>query len=577
MYNTSRKFTQQKTIEKKPLAPVSKNSNTVMKFHINVTSLRAKISSGLKMTAQISVFVFLLTLYIIRHGLIWFTHTRIWAKVTKGKFVSQGVFLSRVIKKIDGTKPGTISRTSLIELSLRNMGMKKTRTLVTMGGMAIGIAFIVFLVSVGYGLQNLVITRVVRLDELRQADVLPGLSNDLSLNENVIGSLTSLQHVKSALPVIAVVGKLTYKQSVSDVAVYGVTTDYLKYSAVQPIRGKLFDSNDTSLSVQKSQNPQKEVTEVAQSDTNVTGKKKTESISVLGTSTQSSTGSLPLVDIASQSGEMKNEVKVISVASSKKELVVNEATLQLLGIDINDAIGEKITTTFVVVADLIPGSFEKVESSPDEYTIVGVISDNATPLMYVPFINLRAMGISNFSQIKVNVDANENLLDVRKHIESSGYGTVSVADTVVQINNLFANVRLLLSILGMVALSVASLGMFNTLTVSLLERTREVGLMKAMGMKSYEVRDLFLTESMIMGFFGGLIGLLFGVLIGKVVSIILSVFSVAKGVGFVDISFVPPVFVVAVVILSVLVGVFTGLYPAKRATKISALNALRYE
>jgi len=214
---------------------------------------------------------------------------------------------------------------------------------------------------------------------------------------------------------------------------------------------------------------------------------------------------------------------------------------------------------------------------PDEYTIVGVISDNSTPLMYVPFINLRAMGITNFSQIKVNVDANENLLDVRKHIESSGYGTISVADTVVQINNLFANVRLLLSILGMVALSVASLGMFNTLTVSLLERTREVGLMKAMGMKSYEVRDLFLTESMIMGFFGGLIGLMFGMLIGKGVSIILSVFSVAKGVGFVDISFVPPIFVIAVVILSVLVGVFTGLYPAKRATKISALNALRYE
>lgn len=577
MYNTSKKFTTRKIVSSKSASSVPEKLRMPMKFQRHVMTLRAKMLSGLKMSAQISLFVFLLTLYIIRRGVIWFTHTKLWIKATRGKYISQGEFLSSLIKKIDGTKPGTISRTNLIELSLRNMGMKKTRTLVTMGGMAIGIAFIVFLVSVGYGLQNLVITRVVRLDELRQADVLPGLSDDLSLNENVIGSLTSLQHVKSALPVIAVVGKLTYKQSVSDVAVYGVTTDYLKYSAVQPIRGKLFESNDTSLSVQKSQNPQKEVTEIAQSDAKVTGKKNSEKISVLGTSTQSSTGSLPLVDIASQSGETKSEVKVISVASNMKELVVNEATLQLLGIDINDAIGKKITTTFVVVADLIPGSVEKVESSPDEYTIVGVISDNSTPLMYVPFINLRAMGITNFSQIKINVDANENLLDVRKHIESSGYGTVSVADTVVQINNLFANVRLLLSILGMVALSVASLGMFNTLTVSLLERTREVGLMKAMGMKSYEVRDLFLTESMIMGFFGGLIGLLFGMLIGKGVSIILSVFSVAKGVGFVDISFVPPVFVVAVVILSVLVGVFTGLYPAKRATKISALNALRYE
>ncbi len=135
----------------------------------------------------------------------------------------------------------------------------------------------------------------------------------------------------------------------------------------------------------------------------------------------------------------------------------------------------------------------------------------------------------------------------------------------------------MLAILGMVALSVAALGVFNTLTVSLLERTREVGLMKAMGMKSSEVKDLFLTESMIMGFFGGVIGLIAGTLIGKVLSLILTAFSLVKGVGVVDVSYVPPVFIIAVMLLSVVVGILTGYFPAKRATKISALNALRYE
>jgi len=119
--------------------------------------------------------------------------------------------------------------------------------------------------------------------------------------------------------------------------------------------------------------------------------------------------------------------------------------------------------------------------------------------------------------------------------------------------------------------------MFNTLTVSLLERTREVGLMKAMGMKSSEVKDLFLTESMIMGFFGGVIGLVAGTLIGKILSFILSAFSLVKGVGTVDVSYVPPVFIFTVLVLSVVVGILTGYFPAKRATKISALNALRYE
>ncbi|EKE15442.1 MAG: hypothetical protein ACD_12C00016G0001, partial [uncultured bacterium] len=123
----------------------------------------------------------------------------------------------------------------------------------------------------------------------------------------------------------------------------------------------------------------------------------------------------------------------------------------------------------------------------------------------------------------------------------------------------------------------AALGMFNTLTVSLLERTHEIGMMKAIGMKSVEVHDLFLTESMIMGVFGGLGGLLFGIIIGKILSLILTVFAVFKGVGFIDITYIPFSFVFLIILLSLTVGIITGIYPAHRATKISALDALRYE
>ena len=73
-----------------------------------------------------------------------------------------------------------------------------------------------------------------------------------------------------------------------------------------------------------------------------------------------------------------------------------------------------------------------------------------------------------------------------------------------------------LALLGLMALSVAALGMFNTLTVSLMERTHEVGLMKTMGMKSNEVRDLFMAESLIMGISGGVFGLIVGFILGKI-------------------------------------------------------------
>jgi ABC-type antimicrobial peptide transport system permease subunit len=102
-------------------------------------------------------------------------------------------------------------------------------------------------------------------------------------------------------------------------------------------------------------------------------------------------------------------------------------------------------------------------------------------MIYVPFMDVRSLGVNKYSQLKVIAKDNGSLRDIRTTIESAGYGTVSVSDTVAQIDSLFSKFRLVLSILGLVALSVAALGMFNTLTVSLLERTREVGLMKAMG------------------------------------------------------------------------------------------------
>ncbi len=167
--------------------------------------------------------------------------------------------------------------------------------------------------------------------------------------------------------------------------------------------------------------------------------------------------------------------------------------------------------------------------------------------------------------------------EIRKDIEDLGFRTASTADTVAQIELLFGNLRIVLGLLGMVALGVASLGMFNTLTVSLLERTREIGGMKTIGMVAEEVRDLFLSEAMIMGLSGGIGGLILGTIIGKVLSLLISIFSLANGGEFINLTHVPLFLALFIIISSFVVGVFTGLYPAMRARKISALNALRYE
>jgi putative ABC transport system permease protein len=136
---------------------------------------------------------------------------------------------------------------------------------------------------------------------------------------------------------------------------------------------------------------------------------------------------------------------------------------------------------------------------------------------------------------------------------------------------------MVLTAVGMVALAVASFGMFNTLTVSLLERIREVGLLKVMGMKSVEIKDLFLTEAILLGLGGGFLGIFIGVASGSVVSTIISTVATSRGYESIQVASIPVSSILGILFVATFTGILTGLYPSRRATKISALNALRYE
>jgi ABC-type antimicrobial peptide transport system permease subunit len=98
-----------------------------------------------------------------------------------------------------------------------------------------------------------------------------------------------------------------------------------------------------------------------------------------------------------------------------------------------------------------------------------------------------------------------------------------------------------------------------------------------MGMKSNEVRDLFMTESLVMGLGGGLLGLLIGLILSAVTNFVVSTYALSKGVEVSRVSSAPAEFIITILGLSLFVGLVTGLYPAARSKKISALDALRYE
>lgn len=461
------------------------------------------------------------------------------------------VFVSNPLGKERPTD--SINSLELLSLSVRNLFSRRTRSIITIGGVSLGIGFIVFLVSVGYGLEGLVVSRVATLKQRQQLDVSPVISSNLVIDDKALSEFQAVDGVQSVLPIISVAGKVSRQNSSADAVVYGVQTDYLLQDDVNATYGSLFQSNELTLPVDTT--------------TQTTDTTTTQTPTTADTSTTSSD---------STNSSTEEGPKPIKLADKSRSAVINNAFAQVLNLDSKSAVGEKFSVVLTATGDLLSDG-NAVVSEPIEYTIVGVIEDTRNPVMYVPILDIKELNITKYSQAKVVTATQDQVAPVRNLIEFKGYRTTSVLDTVTQIEQLFSNLRILLVIIGTIALAVAALGMFNTLTVSLLERTREVGLMKAIGMKSQEVKTLFINESVIMGLSGGVGGLTVGFIVGKLMSTLLSVVSISRGFGSVDVAVIPSSVVLSVMLLSIFVGVVTGIFPALRATKISALNALRYE
>lgn len=614
-----------------------------------------------------------------------------------------GKVSEKLISKLERSE-GSIKRSMLISLAFRNMSSKKTRSLVTVGGMSLGIAAIVFLVSIGYGLQELVVNRVARLEELRMADVSINKTSNLKLNDSSVGSLLNVKKVESVLPIISLVGRISFDGASSETVVYGVTSKYLEESGLNIIKGEYFKNSDFSTKPVDSRvagysthwdfeeveymKESRRVVFNLHADTavrlrdepntnslimglvrrteqsldgyevwghefsgdergsaarNVDGEYMGKWIraavpiwelidgemvpvigpegvqewregylaqyeivideqesqilggaegKVLGDTTDTESASISALVVgtdddgvewveladSTESAQISNTIILDTPDNLSKKTTINTALAEILGMKPNESIGQTFDVKFVILQSLKPDLERTAESKSIEYEIIGVFEDNSSgPVAYVPLEDLRALGVTQYSQARILVEDKKYLDEARVFIDNMGYKTTSVSDTLSQIDKLFGSARLVLGIFGMVALVVASLGMFNTLTVSLMERTREVGVMKALGMKSNEVKELFLAEAMAMGLVGGILGVIGGVLAGKLLGLVLSVIAISKGVGFISISYVPPIFMFVVLFLSFLVGILTGIYPARRATKISALNALRYE
>ncbi len=186
-----------------------------------------------------------------------------------------------------------------------------------------------------------------------------------------------------------------------------------------------------------------------------------------------------------------------------------------------------------------------------------------------------------YSRLVVRANSADEVLDIADQINTMGYMASTPQEYVSSINSYFTTLQIIFGGIGAISLLVAAIGIANTMTMAILERTREIGLMKAIGATNRNVLTIFLGEAAGIGFVGGLGGVAIGWGGGQVLNVVASAFlaqQAATGGMMGGLAAVTPAWLpVFALIFATLVGLLSGLYPALRAATLEPVMALKYE
>jgi len=184
-----------------------------------------------------------------------------------------------------------------------------------------------------------------------------------------------------------------------------------------------------------------------------------------------------------------------------------------------------------------------------------------------------------YQQVIVKVDSPEYALEVERKITEAGFLAFSYRNALQQVNLVFLILQAILGGIGAIALVVAGFGIANTMTMSIYERTAEIGLMKAVGASNRDVMSVFLGEAGAIGLLGGISGVAVGIALSQAINVVALAYLRAQGTGEGPETLIhtPPWLVVFSIGFATLAGLISGIYPAMRAATLSPVSALKYE
>lgn len=422
---------------------------------------------------------------------------------------------------------------SEIKVTIKNLLSRKGRSFLTILGIIIGVAGVIIIISLGSGAQSLVLGQITKLGS-NLVGVLPGKSNEngpptavfgvqiKTLTINDVNAIKDKGKVPNATDVASFVsGNVTIIAGPESVDTSFVATDgsYVRVQNTEMIKGTFFSDEESN------------------SGSNVI---------VLG------------YDVATALFPNGNEIgSIVKIKVPNNNPTANEVSnsIPFRVIGVQKKMG---TVAFQNQDDQVFIPF-----SVGQRQILGID--------YIQFIRIK---IDDAVNVKTAMEDIKRVLREQHRIhdvESDDFSVRDLADTIKLLTGITDTLRTFLGLMAGISLIVGGIGIMNIMLVTVSERTREIGLRKAIGATRRNIRNQFLLESIILTFTGGILGILLGVIVSYLVAV------GARFAGYDWAFIISPFAVILAVSVSILTGIIFGLYPALKAAKLDPIVALRYE
>jgi putative ABC transport system permease protein len=466
----------------------------------------------------------------------------------------------------------------LAELAMRNLRESVLRNSLTTVGISVGVASLVAMLSLGIGLQQMATRRLVKSGlfdtvvvtsrrELRNfgdddESNKPNPVESPSLDEPARLKIAALPDVVEANPDLRFITSLTYDDKPHLTMVAGIPPSAKSNEAFDSLQGSFFSSEEAPEAVLqksfaaellgKTPKPGADEAPVAELAKPLIGKELTmryaERTAVAGPSS------------SAESGKQGDTSQPAASDSATYSIHSKEIKLQIVG-----------------VTDLDPESMRGALRARVMLPLKLVESLHIAQPGSARDTTVAASTAPTYMSLSVRVKNPVRVQAVEDGIKKMGFNTFSMLDATRSLRRFFAVLDLFLGIFGSLALAVASIGIVNTLVMAILERRREIGIMKAIGASDEDVQRLFFAEACVMGALGGVLGVALGWTIGRVINVATNFYLKKQGLQPEQIWFVPWWLVGGAIVFAIIVSLISGLYPARRAARLDPVQALRYE